>query len=68
MSAEILKDNLHYLIIESKHFPNNPKLAIFEAFRKGDNLIKSLKHKVDRAEGRTDKSSSTAIVILIICK
>jgi len=46
MTAEILKDNLHYLIVESRYFPKSPKRAIFEAFRKAAVLIKFIKSKV----------------------
>ena len=54
MTAEILKDNLHYLVVESKYFPKRPKMAIFEAFQKGDSLIKSLKNKVKKVKGHMD--------------
>ena len=56
MTAEILKDNLHYLIIESKYFPKNPKRAIFEAFEKGNKLIKTMKNKVGNVKGHIDLS------------
>ena len=54
MTAEILKDNLHYLIIESKYFPKNPKRAIFEAFEKGNKLIKTMKNKVGNVKGHIE--------------
>lgn len=60
--ADFLKDNLHQFIVKTRHFPFNPKEAIFEGFELAEREF------LNRAENAVpiDKSGSCAIVALIV--
>ncbi|OMJ77464.1 hypothetical protein SteCoe_22941 [Stentor coeruleus] len=60
--ADFLRDNLHQYIVKTRHFPYNPKEAIFEGFETAEREF------LIRAENSNpvDKSGSCAIVVLIV--
>ena len=59
--CNFLRDKLHKIIIKNKNFPNDPKTAILEGFKKAEN---DFMEKIN--DDPSDKSGSTAIISLIV--
>ena len=67
--ADFLRDNLHQFIIKDAQFPQNPRQAIINGYKKAENYFLDTVEAF--AQGRhhmLDKSGSCAIVALLVEK
>ena len=62
LCADFLKDNLHKMILENKHFPDNTALAIQMGFAQAEHEFCKFALKQTNIE----KSGSCAVVLLIV--